>query len=149
MTETEAKNAADRLYSIATNAMNRICSQDSITLNDEKYLIEGNVDASPFNVHLKVTVYSENGLLTIFSVLPFDVPREKALEFSRLICLTNYNDFYAGNFDYHPERGKVVFRMALPYRYSLLSEELVFESLNYCVTTVSSYNEKMFEATRD
>lgn len=148
MTEQESKNAADRLFEISKDIMYRICPKDSISITEEKYLIEGDVTADPFTVHLKVTVYSENGLLTIFSVLPYDVPVNKALEFSKMVCLTNYNDFYAGNFDYHPDRGKIVFRMTIPYRNSLISEALVDECLNYTINTVSKYNTKFFEATR-
>lgn len=148
MTDQETKQAANRLYLIAKNVMGRICKADSISTTEEKFLIEGNAEAMPFTAHLKVTVYPENGIMTIFSVLPFDVPVEKALEYSKLICLINYNDFYTGSFDYHPDRGKVVFRVAIPYSNSLISETLVEECLNYTINTVSKYSERLFEATR-
>lgn len=149
MTENEMKNAADRLYAIIVGELGKVCSDDSIGVNEDEYIAEGYVEATPFKVYLKVGVHSENGLVTIFSVLPFEVPQKKADEYARLICQINYSELYAGSFDYSPEAGKVVFRMALPYRYSLLSKELVQECLNYCVQTVSSHNEKLFEATRE
>lgn len=148
MTDQEAKQAANRLYLIVKEVMDRISIGDSVIATDEKFLIESNVEATPFTVHLKVTVYPENGVMTIFSVLPFDVPAEKSLEYSKLICMINYTDFYTGSFDYHPDRGKVVFRVAVPFRNSLISDSLVEECLNYTVNTVSKYSERLFEATR-
>lgn len=149
MTQSEITAASRRLFNIGEELFKEMSINDSLVINEEKLQMDGDFTAEPFKVHLKLSVYPENGIMTLFSVLPFDVPATKVSEFSKIICSINYNDFYAGNYDYNPDRGKVVFRLALLYRNSILSRELMKESIEYCITTVSKYNDRLFEAARD
>lgn len=149
MTESEMKAASKRLFEIGKELFSKQSIKDTYYVNEENMQIDSDFAAEPFKVHLKYSVYPENGIVTLFSVLPFDVPQTCASEFAKLICSINYNDFYAGNYDYNPERGKVVFRLALLFRNSILSKELIAESVQYAVTTVSKYNDRLFEAARD
>ena len=148
MTQAELKAATARLFKIGTELFHKLAQKDSIVINEEKFQIDGDFSAEPFKVHLKLSIYPENGIVTLFSVLPFDVSPAKASEFARLICEINYDDFYAGNYDYNIEKGKVVFRLAMLFRNSILSSELIEESMQYCISTVSKYNNKLYEAAR-
>jgi len=149
MTQSEMNAASNRLFNIGKELFKKLSISDSLYINEENLQIDGDFTAEPFKVHLKLSVYPENGIMTLFSVLPFDVPATKASEFAKLICSINYNDFYAGNYDYNPERGKVVFRLAMLYRNSILSGELMEESIQYAISTVAKYNDRLFEAARD
>ena len=149
MTQSEMQVATLRLFNIGKEIFSRLAISDTLVVNEERLQMDGDFEAQPFKVHLKYSVYPENGLATIFSVLPFDVPLTKASEFAKLICDINYNDFYAGNYDYNAERGKVVVRLALVYRNSILSKECIEESVQYSISTVSKYNDRLFEAARD
>jgi len=149
MTTTEMHFASTRLYDIGVSLYNELAKKDSVITNDEKQVVSGDFEAEPFEVALKMSVFAENGLVAFFSLLPYEVPASKAAEFAQLICTTNYKDMYAGNFDYLPESGKIVFRLTLPFRNSLLSEELLRESINYCRDTVTKYNSMLFEASRE
>ncbi len=148
MTQAELKAATTRLFRIGNELFQKLAQKDSIVINEEKFQIDGDFSAEPFKVHLKFSIYPENGIVTLFSVLPFDVSPAKASEFARLICEINYDDFYAGNYDYNIEKGKVVFRLAMLFRNSILSSELIEESMQYCISTVSKYNNKLYEAAR-
>ena len=149
MTQSEMKVAVNRLFGFGKELFTKLSINDTLMINEEKLQMDGDFQAEPFKVHLKFSLYPENGLLTFFSVLPFEVPATKGSEFAKLICSINYNDLYAGNYDYNLERGKVVFRLALVFRNSILSKELLEESMDYCITTVSKYNDRLFEAARD
>ena len=146
MTQSELNIAVSRLFSLGKDIFNSSARKDSIVINEEKHQIDGDFNAEPFKAHLKLSIYPENGLVTLFSVLPFDVPPTRASEFARLVCEINYNDLYAGNYDYNEEKGKVVFRVAIPFRNSIISRELLEESIKYAVETVSKYNDRMFKA---
>ena len=149
MTQAEMNYASLRLYEIGTKLFSELCKEESCVTNDEKYVVSACFDAEPFEVYLKMSVFPENGLVTFFSVLPFEVSPVKVSEFARLICATNYDEMYAGNFDFSPSSGKVVFRLALPFRGSILSEDLIRESIHYCIDTVSKNNSALFEASRE
>ena len=138
--------AVSRLFSIGKEIFTKSSQKDSMVVNEEKFQIDADFAAEPFQVHIKFTIYPENGLITLFSVLPFDVPPTKANEFATMICNLNYDKMYAGNFDYSTERGKVVYRLALLFRNSILSSELVEECVKTTVDTVSEYNEMLFKA---
>ena len=149
MTKAEMNVATGRLFNIAGEIFKEKSIKDSLIINEEKLQIDGDFSAEPFNVHLKFSIYPENGMMTFFSLLPFDVPATKVSEFAKLVCTVNYYDFYAGNYDYNPDTGKVVFRLAVLYRGSIISSELLAESVQYVVDTVSKYNQRFFEASRD
>ena len=149
MTKSEMNVATGRLFNIAGEIFKEKSIKDSLIINEEKLQIDGDFSAEPFNVHLKFSIYPENGMMTFFSLLPFDVPATKVSEFAKLVCTVNYYDFYAGNYDYNPDTGKVVFRLAVLYRGSIISSELLAESVQYVVDTVSKYNQRFFEAARD
>ena len=149
MTQAELKAATTRLFRIGNELFQKLAQKDSIVINEEKFQIDGDFSAEPFKVHLKFSIYPENGMMTFFSLLPFDVPATKVSEFAKLVCTVNYYDFYAGNYDYNPDTGKVVFRLAVLYRGSIISSELLAESVQYVVDTVSKYNQRFFEAARD
>ncbi|MCR5206431.1 MAG: YbjN domain-containing protein [Lachnospiraceae bacterium] len=149
MTKAEMNVATGRLFNIAGEIFKEKSIKDSLIINEEKLQIDGDFSAEPFNVHLKFSIYPENGMMTFFSLLPFDVPATKVSEFAKLVCTVNYYDFYAGNYDYNPDTGKVVFRLAVLYRGSIISSELLAESVQYVVDTVSKYNQRFFEAARD
>lgn len=149
MTRSEMMVATGRLFEIGKMIFTEKSIGDSLYINEEKLQIDGDFTAEPFKVHLKFSIYPENGLMTLFSVLPFDVPLTKVSEFSKLICSVNYNDFYAGNYDFNPETGKVVFRLAILYRGSIISKELIEESVQYSVDMVSKNNQRFFEAARE
>ena len=149
MTKAEMNVATGRLFNIAGEIFKEKSIKDSLIINEEKLQIDGDFSAEPFNVHLKFSIYPENGMMTFFSLLPFDVPATKVSEFAKLVCTVNYYDFYAGNYDYNPDTGKVVFRLAILYRGSIISSELLAESVQYVVDTVSKYNQRFFEAARD
>ena len=149
MTKAEMNVATGRLFNIAGEIFKEKSIKDSLIINEEKLQIDGDFSAEPFNVHLKFSIYPENGMMTFFSLLPFDVPATKVSEFAKLVGTVNYYDFYAGNYDYNPDTGKVVFRRAILYRGSIISSELLAESVQYVVDTVSKYNQRFFEAARD
>lgn len=149
MTKAEMNVATGRLFNIAGEIFKEKSIKDSLIINEEKLQIDGDFSAEPFNVHLKFSIYPENGMMTFFSLLPFDVPATKVSEFAKLVCTVNYYDFYAGNYDYNPDTGKVVFRLAILYRGSIISSELLAESVQYVVDTVTKYNQRFFEAARD
>ena len=149
MTKSELLVATTRLFGIARDIFTEKSIKDSLYINEEKLQIDGDFSAEPFKVHIKFSIYPENGLVTFFSVLPFEVPVTKVSEFAKLICSVNYNDFYAGNYDYNPDTGKIVFRLTILFRGSIISNELISESVQYVVDTVTKYNQRFFEAARD
>lgn len=146
MTVQEMENAAKRLYLI----LDKIIPQmgDVVSNDAESYAIEADVDASPFEVHLKVEIHKENGMITIYSVLPYDVPEELKDSFAEYITGLNYDNLYLGCFDYSPARGKVVFRTTIVYRDSLISEVTLKDVLEYVVNSVCKFNEDIFNHTR-
>ena len=146
MTQSEMKVAVSRLFSMGKEIFSRLSQKDTMVVNEEKYQIDADFAAEPFQVHIKFTIYPENGIITLFSVLPFDVPVTKSHEFAVTVCNLNYDKMYAGNFDYSSERGKVVYRLALLFRNSVLSSELVEECVKTTIETVSQYNEMLFKA---
>jgi len=149
MTQSEMNAASERLFNIGKDLFTNLAIKDTLYINEERKQIDGDFTAEPFKVHLKLSVYPENGIMTIFSVLPFDIPQTKASDFAKMICSINYNDFYAGNYDYDSDRGKVVFRLAILYRNSIISRELMEEGIKYSISTVAKYNDRLFEAARD
>ena len=149
MTQSEMNAASERLFNIGKDLFTNLAIKDTLYINEERKQIDGDFTAEPFKVHLKLSVYPENGIMTIFSVLPFDIPQTKTSDFAKLICSINYNDFYAGNYDYDSDRGKVVFRLAILYRNSIISRELMEEGIKYSISTVAKYNDRLFEAARD
>ena len=149
MTREELNTATLRLFNISRDLFDKMAQKDSRITNEEKNVLEGDFTSEPFNVHIKLSIYPENGLMAIFSLLPFDVPPAKSSEMAKLICSINYNDLYAGNYDYNVEQGKVIFRLSMPFRNSILSKELIEECIEYTVSTVSKYNNKMFETIRE
>ena len=149
MTQSEMNASTNRLLNIGKDIFTKLSINDSLYINEEKYQIDGDFTAEPFKVHLKFSIYPENGIITFFSVLPFDVPSTKTSEYAKIICQINYNDFYAGNYDFNPDTGKTVFRLALIYRNSVLSREMLEECVKYAISSVSKYNDRLFEAARD
>lgn len=146
MTVQDMENAARRIYDILDKLMPQL--GEVVSNDEENYAIEVDVEAKPFDVHLKVEVHKENGIITIYSVLPYDVPEEVKSSFAEYITGLNYDNLYVGCFDFSPKRGKVVFRIALVYRESLLSSNTLKETLEYVVQTVCKYNEDIFNHTR-
>ncbi|MCR4625318.1 MAG: YbjN domain-containing protein [Lachnospiraceae bacterium] len=149
MTREELNAATSRLFNISRDIFDKLAQKDSRITNEEKNVLEGDFTADPFNVHVKLTIYPENGLLSFFSLLPFDVPPAKSNEVAKLACTINYNDLYAGNYDYSVEQGKILFRLSIPFRNSILSKDLIEECLQYTISTVSKYNNKIFETIRE
>jgi hypothetical protein len=149
MTKEELNTATQRLFNISKDLFEKMSQKDSRIINEEKYLLEGDFTADPFNVHIKLTIYPENGLISIFSLLPFDVPPARSNEVAKLLCTINYNDLYAGNYDYGVEQGKILLRLSIPFRNSILSKDLIEECLQYTISTVSKYNNKIFETIRE
>ena len=149
MTKEELNTATLRLFNISRDLFEKMSQKDSRVINEEKNLLEGDFTAEPFNVHIKLTIYPENGLISIFSLLTFDVPAPNDSEVAKLLCTINYNDLYAGNYDYSVEQGKVLMRLSIPFRNSILSKELIEECLQYTISTVSKYNNKIFETIRE
>ena len=120
----------------------------SFDRNDENKEVEFRVSGDPFPVHFKITVRSDKGLLTFFSVLGFKVAKEKRQEFSLKICKINYEDLYAGSFDFNPETGAAVFRVSVPYKDSLISKETVCDIIKYIRNVLNEYNEELFMLSR-
>ena len=146
MTEQQMENAAKRLYVMLDKIipqMGEVVSNDS-----ESYAIEADVAVKPFDVHLKVEIHKENGMITIYSVLPYDVPEEIRESFASYIAGLNYDNLYLGCFDYSPARGKIVFRTTIVYRDSLISEITLKDVLEYVVNSVCKFNEDIFNHTR-
>jgi len=148
MTQSELNTSVNRLFSFGKDIFKKLALADTVYINEEKLQIDGDFTGEPYKVHLKLSIYPENGIVTLFSLLPYEIDPEKATSFAKLVCSINYNDFYTGNFDYNIEKGRVVFRLAILFRGSIISRELVEEAVNYTVSTVSKYNPRLFEASR-
>ena len=146
MTRSELDAAVLRLFSIAKEIYSRMAIKETIVINDEKYQMDADFNAEPFKVHIKFSIYPENGITTFFSVLPYDVPPSKSSDFAKRVCNLNYNELYVGNYDYNTETGKTVFRVAIPFRDSIIAKELVEENIKYIIETVSKYNDMFFKA---
>lgn len=147
MTVEKRDFAAKRLFDICKRILGEI--GEIVSDKPEEYHLEADIEAEPFDVHLKIEVKNENGFVSILSVLPYEVPKERSAKFAQFITNLNYEKFYLGTFDYSPERGKVVFRVSVIFRESIISEETLDEVIKYAVAAVIDNNEEIFNATRE
>lgn len=97
-------------------------------------------DDLPFSIFMKV--HPESKIVLLGSPL-FDVNEEKRSTMACAVAVANY-ELNIGCFDFDIRDGALSFRIAVPYRDSILSTGVFGDILYTACSTVDKYNDKFF-----
>ncbi len=103
------------------------------------------VTAEPFEIAFKLMLHPADGLLTMYSKLPFTVDEPYREAYATAVCRLNYDRMYGGTFDFSPEKGSTVFRLPVPYIKSLISPELLENVVRSTHDTVARYSSYLYD----
>lgn len=146
MTNEELDFAANRLFDILDKKMREL---GNITVHEKENLtIEINIPSQPFDVHLKAQIYKNEGMLCLYSVMPYQVPEKKKTKFAEFICKFNYDNMFYGTYDYSAEKSKVVYRISMVFADNLLSEAGIEKELQIAVGTVKQFNSQIYDEVK-
>ncbi len=144
--DKKAEQAADRIFAALKEVLDGML--ECYDCDDEKRVIEFQVEGEPFPLHFKVTELVEGGVLNCYSTLAFDVPEEHRAAYAAAVCQLNYDEMRVGNYDFDCQTGKTLFRLSLMYRDSLIANATIEQALMTVHDTVRGNNEWLFKAAR-
>ncbi|MBP5353781.1 MAG: hypothetical protein J6Y67_01430 [Lachnospiraceae bacterium] len=137
--ELDSKRIFTALQQVVSNLVqNYGCDEESMKINFQ-------VDAEPFEVNFKFSIHPNSQLLTLYCKLNFTVEEEHRDAYSRAICDLNYERMYGATFDFSPTKGFTVFRVAVPYRKSIISPELLEGIARDAYNTVTKYTPYLYD----
>lgn len=138
----QIKNALANYKTIvkACNELNLNFKQEDDEMTVSFGMHNGNQNDVNMQFEFKCDV--ERQLLSVMSILPFQVPDDKKTTIAVLTCCVNYK-LAEGCFDFSMNDGVILFRYTANFGESLLSTELIKRALRLCVYTVDEYNDKL------
>ena len=90
---------------------------------------------------IKIQVDAERQIVSLLSLLPFDVPEDKRVEIALAVSAVNYA-LVDGSFDYNFADGTLLFRMTSSYRESKVGKTMFEYMLYLSCGTIDDYNDK-------
>jgi len=129
-------------------AIHNFCSMmDSMDfkydLKEDEQLIITGVKGEEMNIPLKIFFVEEIQLVTVFSKLPFEIPKDKRLDLAVALCAVN-NRLANGTFDIDLSDGTIVFRLSNSYAGSELGKDTYEYLLFGTCHVVEEYNDKFY-----
>lgn len=88
-----------------------------------------------------ISVNAENEIISLYSVLPFEVPEDKRTAVAVAASAANVITV-AGSFDFNCMNGMLLFRMTNTFRGSLIGKEIFSHLIFTACQTVDAYNDK-------
>ncbi|MBO4766973.1 MAG: hypothetical protein J5532_06720 [Lachnospiraceae bacterium] len=118
---------------------------ENFSCDEEKKTIVFQVSGEPFETNYKLTVHSQEQLLTVYSKLPFTVEEPYREAYATAVCRLNYDRMFGATFDFSPEKGFTVYRIPILYKKSLISVELLETVIRDTQDTVSRYISYLYD----
>ena len=146
MATSQEELDSKRFYSTLKKVVSGIV--EHYTCDDEGYKITFSVDGEPFEVLFKFSLHPSSQLMTLYSKLAFTVDEDKRAAYATRICSLNYDRMYGATFDFAPDKGITVYRIAVPYKKSLISPELIEQVIRDTYATVMRYNQYLYDVAR-
>lgn len=116
--------------------------------DDEDLTIVTGAQGDDLPMNFIVMVDADRDLVRLLSPMDFEVKEEKRTELAIAITMAN-NQLVNGSFDFDLGNGKIVFRMALSYRGSILGREAYDYLIRASLATIDEFNEKFLALATD
>ena len=145
MGKKNEKAEAQRLYAMIRDIAEKTFIPEPRLFKDEDLFAEGYAEGSPFDVHLRMFVSESESRISIFSILPYEAAKDRIRDVMERITSINYCDLASGCYTMDREGGRIIFSYPLQFKGSLLSRELLEESIRIVCETVTRYNTELFK----
>ena len=115
---------------------------DTQDLGDGDLEMDFTYTGDDFPMDFRFIVDSERSFLTVLSSQPLTFTAEQITPAARIICGIN-NKLAVGCFDLDIEKGRVFWRLSMPFENSLISDETLDDVILLSMKTVDQYNDKL------
>lgn len=138
--EINIKSAQEHFDLICRNLDEHNCKYDK---NPEELAVSLTVSGKSLPITLRFFIDAEHELITLYSIMSFEIPEEKRLEAAVAVGKINYM-LTLGNLNLDINTGKIYFNINVSYRDSRLGSEVITNMLSSTLTVVSDFAEKFF-----
>ncbi len=145
MSKKTDEASIERMYNLLCDIAKQRFMEEPRLFDKDRLLVEGYVAAMPFNVHFRFIVQRSLAMISIFSILPYEADSEKISEVILRLNDINYCDLTNGSYSIDKENGRIIFSCPLLFKGSLLSREVIEETMVYITETVAGFNTELFE----
>ena len=112
--------------------------------HEDQLYYESWFSGNDLKMRYKIQVVADREIIKYVSVLPFNVPKEKAIDMAIAICAIN-NKLISGCFIYDMESNSLYFKMTTSFAgCSTVTEDMVSFMIIAATRTVDDYNDKLF-----
>lgn len=135
---------------VAENIFNGLCAYlDGIgwsydtDINGDAFVVHFSVNGDDIPMKLIISVNHKSELLSVFSHMPYDVPKEQRVAVGMAMNLINYS-LADGSFDFSLTSGKALFRLTQSIRgMTSLPDEIYAYLVHYTTYIADKYNDKL------
>lgn len=144
MSKKTDEASVERMYDLISEVAKERFMTDPVLFDRNRLQVEGYVLGVPFNIHFRFIVQRTSAMISIFSILPYEAESDRISAVVARLNDINYCDLSYGSYSMDKDSGRIVFSCPLMFRGSLLSRELIEETLAFVAETVSGYNTELF-----
>lgn len=116
--------------------------------NAEELVINTGAVGEDLPIDLTIRVDPKKTLVSVWSKMPFNVPKGKLVEMAIAISMVNYG-FVDGNFDYNFIDGSIYFRLTSSFKESLIGKETFKYMVMLSCAMVDKFNDKFLMIIKD
>lgn len=116
--------------------------------DDENFVITSGARGDDLPIPLEIKLLPAAQIVTLISVMPFEIPKEKTSIVSLAVSVVNQK-IIDGNFEINYDSNKMLFRLTSSYFDSLLSKEAFQYMLFVSCQTIDEFNDKFLKACKE
>ena len=113
------------------------------TKDPDKLTIYSGASGEDIPIDLRIEVDPDKQLVSLLSLLRFEVPESDRIELALAVCTVNHI-LVDGNFDYNVFDGKIIFRLTSCIKNTIVSKELFKYIILVSCKTVDDYNDSLY-----
>ena len=137
-------DAAQELFERMVNYYQSIGVRKFETSQDEQgnFHMTFGYRGEDFPMDFHFVVDPDQQLIVVLSPQPVRVPQDKVADMARAVAAMNYR-LVIGQFAFDQSSGFIYWKLAVPFRGSLISEEVFDYIIHGCIHIVDEYNDKL------
>lgn len=111
--------------------------------DEEKMFVQFTVGGDDLPMQIFAYVDASKSLISFMSNFPFDICDDKKIDAAIAVTTVNYT-LAQGCFDYDVTKGRIIFRVVVPFEDCRIGTDLINHSIDLVCFFVDKYNDKFF-----
>jgi len=128
----------ESLYETIRDHLQEMAPNLPVFENKEKLLCEQLVSGREHDVRLRITIMPGRDMIAVYSLLPYRCEEAGRKEFANWLVNYTYDQYYEGGYDFNPDDGCIVFRIALPIMENEEYKKVLCSKIDYVYQAVDN-----------